>query len=64
MDKVKDITYCNFKECKRNCERNIKNHDFYGQIYSISQFDRVESWTEENCSYYYPMESNYERSEM
>ena len=65
VDRPKDITYCNFKECKRNCERNISKHDFKGQgLYSLAQFDSIESFTEDTCEYYYPMEHNYESSEM
>ena len=58
-DMPKDITYCNFTNCKRNCERNISNHDFKGKgCYSISQFDKVESFTEEHCPYFMEREDN------
>jgi hypothetical protein len=64
-DVPRDITYCNFKECKRNCERNIYKHDFKGQgLYSLARFDTAEGFEEDSCEYYYPMENNYESSKM
>lgn len=60
MEIVKDITYCNFKNCSRDCERNISKHNFKGQMYSVAQFDSIEGFEESECKYYYPMEHNYD----
>ena len=60
MDRPRDITYCNFRNCKRNCERNISKHDFKGRMYSIAQFDSIEGFEESECEYYYPMENDYD----
>lgn len=51
-DIPKDITYCTNKNCTRNCERNINNHDFSKHIITISNFHEAENFKEENCRYY------------
>lgn len=51
MDIIKDITYC-YGRCDRQCERNLKYHDFSGQgNYSVSCLnDLIED--DEDCAYY------------
>ena len=38
MKTPRDITYCANSNCNRDCERNLKNHDFRDAIISISNF--------------------------
>ncbi len=63
MDRVRDISYCVCEECNRKCERNIKYHDFRGQILTLSMFNSLDGWTEENCeafmSFYPETEKRY-----
>jgi hypothetical protein len=41
MDVIKDITYC-YGHCDKQCERNLKLHDFSGQgAYSVSCYKFV-----------------------
>lgn len=49
----RDITYCDNKNCRRNCERRLDNKNFQGVI-SISRFedltddvDKCENYMEE-----------------
>ena len=56
MDRVRDICYCAYEDCKRNCERNCSLHDFRGQIMTQSLFNTVEGWTENTCEYFMELE--------
>ena len=38
METPRDITYCANPNCTRDCERNLKNHDFRNAIISMSMF--------------------------
>ena len=38
MDRPRDITYCANPNCDRDCERNLRNHDFRNEVISISMF--------------------------
>lgn len=38
METPRDITYCANPNCERDCERNLKNHDFRNAIISMSKF--------------------------
>lgn len=38
MDRPRDITYCANPNCTRDCERNLKNHDFRNAIISQAMF--------------------------
>ena len=64
MDIVKDITYCNNVLCTRSCERNIKNHDFTGQVFSIANFHEVKNFEESKCEYFYPTDETRNYTEI
>ena len=38
MERPRDITYCANSNCNRDCERNLKRHDFRNEIISVSKF--------------------------
>ena len=44
-EQPRDITYCANPNCNRDCERNLKNHDFRDAIISISKFGPNKSGT-------------------
>lgn len=57
MDIIKDITYC-YGHCDRQCERNLKYHDFSGQgNYSVSCFDDLIE-DDEDCVCYLEKQKN------
>ena len=64
MDRVRDICYCTNEECNRKCERNTKYHDFRNQIMTLSMFNEIDGWSEENCEefmeFYPETEERYE----
>lgn len=37
-DIPRDITYCAHPNCNRDCERNLKKHDFRNEVISVSKF--------------------------
>jgi len=59
METPRDICYCTYEDCKRMCERNIKYHDFRNHIMTLSMFDTLEGWTEENCEYFMKFDINH-----
>ena len=52
-DLPRDITYCNNNSCTKKCERNLIYHDFRGcGMYSLSNFETVETYSEDYCPYF------------
>lgn len=46
MERPRDITYCANPNCDRQCERNLKLHDFRdGGLYSCAMFGPDKSGT-------------------
>lgn len=53
MEQPRDITYCSNENCKKQCDRNIKYHNFSPHsVYSISNFHEAIDFDEEHCEYF------------
>lgn len=59
-----DITYCDNKNCLKECKRNLALYDFKGCIYSVTDFSKVESYTEDYCPYYWELKRSSDNNEL